>query len=173
MDKSGVARATRCAEKSYARRVSTSPLSPEEIRAAAEVHRELGPQYSDAVVQSFLEKIDKEVEARIASRIAALPHERRSQPDPPALARRLAFLAGTTVGLAGSGIPLTVLALRMGHNFALSQDPLIAIWIIIGVIFIATVAGLTGAVTIRVSSSARKRRARSTPIERQEGRQTT
>ena len=34
--------------------MSTSPLSPQEIRAAA-MHRELGPEYSDAVVESFLE----------------------------------------------------------------------------------------------------------------------
>jgi hypothetical protein len=34
--------------------MSTSPLSPEDIRAAAETHQELGPEYSDAVVASFL-----------------------------------------------------------------------------------------------------------------------
>ena len=27
--------------------MSTSPLSPQEIRAAAETHQELGPEYSD------------------------------------------------------------------------------------------------------------------------------
>jgi len=32
----------------------SAPLSPEEIRAAAEVHRELGPNYQDAVIESFL-----------------------------------------------------------------------------------------------------------------------
>jgi hypothetical protein len=47
-----------------------SPLSPEEIRAAAEVHHELGPEYSDAVVASFLEKLDGEIAARIDARLA-------------------------------------------------------------------------------------------------------
>lgn len=169
-----MARGSRRAGKSYAPCVGTSPLSPEEIRAAAEVHRELGPQYSDAVVQSFLEKIDEEVEARIEARIATLPQARRSQPDPSALARRRAFLAGTTVGLAGAGVPLTMLAEHLVHNLGQSQDPLIAIWVIVGVIFIATAAGLTGAVTIRVSSSVRKRRAQTSPVSsRQEGRPTT
>lgn len=141
--------------------MSTSPLSPDEIRAAAEVHRELGPQYSDAVVQSFLEKIDGEIEARIAARMVSLPQERKSRPEPSALGRRRAFLTGTAVGLAGAGVPLTVLAERMAHELVHSQDPLIAIWVIIGVIFIATAAGLTGAVTVRVSSSVKKRRAQS------------
>jgi hypothetical protein len=153
--------------------VDTSPLSPEEIRAAAEVHRELGPQYSDAVVQSFLDKIDKEVEARIEARIAALPSKRRSQPEPSARARRRPFLAGTAVGLAGAGIPLGVLAERLAHDFYQSQAPLLVLSIVIGAIIVGIVAGLTGAVTIRVASP-RKRRARSVPISAgQEGNQAT
>ena len=45
--------------------MSTSPLSPDDIRAAAEVHAELGPEYREAVVESFLAKIDSEIAARI------------------------------------------------------------------------------------------------------------
>ena len=37
--------------------MSTSPFSPHEIRAAAAAHRELGPEYSDAVIDSFLERV--------------------------------------------------------------------------------------------------------------------
>lgn len=36
--------------------MSDSPLSRQEIRAAAAAHDELGPEYSDAVVASFLGK---------------------------------------------------------------------------------------------------------------------
>lgn len=43
-------------ESGHAADMTTSPLSPDDIRAAAEVHNELGPEYSDAVVASFLEK---------------------------------------------------------------------------------------------------------------------
>ena len=37
--------------------MSTSPFSPHEIRAAAAAHKELGPEYSDAVIDSFLERV--------------------------------------------------------------------------------------------------------------------
>lgn len=50
--------------------MSTSPVSPEDIRAAAEVHQELGPEYSDVVVAAFLDKVDKEVAARVEARLA-------------------------------------------------------------------------------------------------------
>ncbi len=51
--------------------MSTSPVGPEDIRAAAEVHHELGPEYSDAVVASFLDKVEAEVAARVQARLAA------------------------------------------------------------------------------------------------------
>jgi hypothetical protein len=41
-----------------------SPVSAEDIRAAAEVHRELGPDYGDAVVESFLARIDEHYRLR-------------------------------------------------------------------------------------------------------------
>ena len=43
----------RRAHRSYAVRMSDSPLSPQEIRAAAAANAELGPGYRDAVVASF------------------------------------------------------------------------------------------------------------------------
>ena len=45
--------------------MSASPLDPQEIRAAAEAHKELGPEYSDAVIESFLERVDREITARV------------------------------------------------------------------------------------------------------------
>ena len=48
----------------------TSPVSAEDVRAAAEVHRELGPDYSEAVVASFIEKVDRAVAARVEARLA-------------------------------------------------------------------------------------------------------
>ena len=50
-----------------------APLSAQDIRAAAEVHAELGPDYGDAVVESFLAKLDKQIEARVDERLAAIP----------------------------------------------------------------------------------------------------
>jgi hypothetical protein len=51
--------------------MSTSPVSPEDIRAAAEVQQELGPEYNDAVVASFVDKVEREVAARVEARLAA------------------------------------------------------------------------------------------------------
>ncbi len=44
--------------------MSDSPLFPQEIRAAAAVYAELGPECSDAVAASFLERVDQEIAAR-------------------------------------------------------------------------------------------------------------
>src|SRR5262249_43909761 len=52
-------------ESHYLFSMSTSRLSSQEIRAAAEAHRELGPEYHDAVVESFLAKVEREIEARV------------------------------------------------------------------------------------------------------------
>ena len=83
--------------------MSAPPLSAQDIRAAAEVHRELGPEYSDAVVDSFFAKVDKEIEARIDARLVTT----RTRP-PPDKAKdwrrsvRMAFAIGGIV----TGLPL-------------------------------------------------------------------
>jgi len=84
--------------------MSDSPLSPQEIRAAAAAHYELGPEYSDAVVASFLEKVDKEITARVDARLT-----RVHQPEPPAeLDNRRILLKGIAVGIGVSGISAIV-----------------------------------------------------------------
>jgi hypothetical protein len=50
--------------------MSDSPLSPQEIRAAAAAHQELGPEYSDAVVASFLGRVEEEIAARVDAHLA-------------------------------------------------------------------------------------------------------
>jgi ferric-dicitrate binding protein FerR (iron transport regulator) len=84
--------------------MTDSPLSPEEIRAAAEVHRELGPEYSDAVVASFLEKVDREIAARVEARLAGVP-----QAEPAKSGSRRTLLTGMAIGVAVGGIPLLLL----------------------------------------------------------------
>jgi hypothetical protein len=44
-----------------------------EIRAAAAAHEELGPEYSDAVVASFLNRVEEEIAARVEVRMADAP----------------------------------------------------------------------------------------------------
>jgi hypothetical protein len=93
--------------------VATSSLSPEEIRAAAETHRELPPEYQTAVIESFIDKIGKEIDARVDARLASYyaqgaPRLRRGprQHSP-------AFLAITSMIL---GIPLTAIMAAAGSH---------------------------------------------------------
>jgi hypothetical protein len=65
--------------------MSDSPVDPHDIRAAAETYQELGPDYHDAVVASFLAKVDRELEARVQARLQA-PAAPSAQPAVPAVA---------------------------------------------------------------------------------------
>ena len=44
-------------------------MTPEELRAAAEVNSELGPGYRDAVLESFLDKVGRDIDARVDARL--------------------------------------------------------------------------------------------------------
>jgi hypothetical protein len=50
--------------------VVISAVGADDVRAAAAAHQELGPEYSDAVVASFIEMVDKAVAARVEARLA-------------------------------------------------------------------------------------------------------
>jgi hypothetical protein len=92
--------------------VSPSSLTPEELRAAAEVHSELGPGYSDAVVDSFLEKVGREIDARVDARLAeGYPGRRRPAPRPP----RDNTFALAVISMA-LGLPMTAIVLHAGPN---------------------------------------------------------
>ncbi|HEY3981303.1 MAG TPA: hypothetical protein VGM79_28865 [Streptosporangiaceae bacterium] len=82
--------------------MSDSPVSPEDIRAAAETYQELGPEYHDAVVASFLEKVDREVAARVEARLDA--HLAGAQPPAPRRRRRaLTSRRARDLAAAGAG----------------------------------------------------------------------
>jgi hypothetical protein len=133
--------------------MSTSPLSPDDIRAAAEVHAELGPEYRDAVVESFLEKIDDEIAARIDARLAvAAPRARRRDLDPVTAARRRGLATGLVTGLAVgtivTGVPLSWFAVGIGGSAKLWF-----IWAVIAIVYGA------GAVTVLVRNRRRRQQA--------------
>jgi hypothetical protein len=112
---------------------SSSSFSPNEIRAAAETHRELGPDYSDAVVDSFLDKVGREIDARVDARVAAA----RPVPQQPERAPRRPFSEVAMVGLTmGLGIPLSGIAVAAGTHPA-GLWGLLVVWIAIAVINIA------------------------------------
>jgi hypothetical protein len=123
----------------YAPGMSTSPLSPEEISAAAQVHRELGPEYSDAVVESFFEKVDREISARIDARLANMPQARRREIDDVTLAKRRSLLTGVAIGAAVAGIPLSWFAVNMATDLSPGNYTvkLLIIWSVIAAVYIA------------------------------------
>ena len=105
-----------------------SPVSPEEFRAAAEVHRELGPEYDKAVVESFLERLGPEIDARVDTRVAQELQAGTGQPRTPPMK-----LAITSMAL---GIPLTAIVTSNGDNPA-SLVGVLIIWLAIAIINVA------------------------------------
>jgi hypothetical protein len=98
--------------------MSTSPVGPEDIRAAAEVHSQLGPEYSDAVIASFLDKVEAEVAARVEVRLAAGSAAPVAVPAPRGvnLFRRRPLAAGIIIGACATGLAIgAVSAVHTGH----------------------------------------------------------
>jgi hypothetical protein len=90
-------------------RAGDSALSAEEIRAAAAAHGELGPEYSDAVVASFLEKVEQEIDARVDARVA-----QAGWPEAPAdQDSRRTLLKGIAIGI---GITVFAVAVVGGNS---------------------------------------------------------
>jgi len=103
--------------------MGTSPFSPRDIRAAAGAHHELGPEYSDAVVASFLDKVDQQIAARVNEHLAASALPARSV-EP---ANRRMLLKGFALGVASSiAVVLLVVGARPGHH-ALVLLPVLAV----------------------------------------------
>jgi hypothetical protein len=114
--------------------MSESSLSAQDIRAAAEVHGELGPDYSDAVVESFLAKIDKQIDARVDARLASQP--RRRKPVDPARQRTLRFaLAGAAAGSVVVGLPLTLIAANALSVSTGHAGRLLWIWVVLVAVY--------------------------------------
>jgi hypothetical protein len=118
--------------------MSTSNLSSQEIRAAAETHRELGPEYHDAVVESFLAKVEKEIDARVNARLAASTPALPRQLDAATLAKRRLALKYMAVGSVAAAIPLSLVSLWLngltGQGMIWS---LAVVWILIAAVYVA------------------------------------
>jgi predicted nucleic acid-binding protein len=113
--------------------VATSSLSADEIRAAAETHRELPPEYQNAVIESFLAKVDREIDARVDARLAACGHGRLRDRHRP---RSPAFFALATMVAA---IPLSAIAVAAGQHPA-GFWGLLVVWaaiVVINVVYIS------------------------------------
>lgn len=112
--------------------MSSSSFSRDEIRAAAEIHQDLGPDYQDAVIDSFLDKVGKEIDARVDARLG---QGRRGWTAPAPAPRHPQSLALAIVSMV-LGIPLTAIAVSAGSHPA-GLDGLIVIWLAIVAINVA------------------------------------
>ncbi len=106
-------------------------MSSEEIRAAAETYSELGPGYRDAVIESFLDKVGGEIDARVAARLADLP------PTSERMRRRRGSGSGSPLTLAVVsmvlGIPISAIAVAAGDHPA-GAFGLVVVWVAIAAI---------------------------------------
>jgi hypothetical protein len=109
------------AARAYTWIVTTSAWTAEEIRAAAETHRELPPEYQSAVIESFLSKVDREIDARVDARIAGYGSGRVH----PARPRTPAFFVLASLVF---GIPLSAIAVAAGAHPA-GFWGLLVVWI--------------------------------------------
>lgn len=107
--------------------MNTQSLSPDEVRAAAETHRDLGPDYQPAVIEAFLDKVGREIDARVDARVA----EQRARRAP----REKSAFAVVVVSLI-AGIPLSGIAVAAGAHPA-GLAGLVVVWAAIAVINVA------------------------------------
>ncbi len=72
-----------------------------DLAAATQARRELGPEYESALVESFLERLDRDIDRRIDARAADSPQRRRPSSDPS---------LPLALGSLGMGIPISGIA---------------------------------------------------------------
>ena len=117
--------------------VTDSPLSARELRAAAETHTELPPEYRDAVLESFVDRVGREIDARVDARLAqaaARPVAPQPAPPPPAVRQpKPVSVMVLALGSIALGIPLSAIVLAVGAHPA-GFAGLLVIWIAIAVI---------------------------------------
>jgi len=106
-----------------------------EIRAAAAAHQELGPEYSDAVVASFLNRVEEEIAARVEARMAESARPETPRPGVPASEEsRHALWRGIAIGIVIGGIAVSAI----GGNSGEHRQRLVLILITCAVIFAVT-----------------------------------
>ncbi|WP_181871473.1 hypothetical protein [Sphaerisporangium album] len=89
----------------------------DELRATVEARRDLGPEYENVLIESFLEKLDHTIETRVRAEVAA-QHGHQEYAPPPGGAHpapgRPSKQADPTIAIAlgslGIGVPLTAIA---------------------------------------------------------------
>ncbi len=115
--------------------MSDSPLSAQDIRAAAEVHRELGADYGEAVVESFLSRIDEHIASRVEQRLAGLTRPAPRSADPVRLSRYRAIFAGVVAGSVVAGVPLSLAGWWLIKDAGGNAASLLLVWLVLAVVY--------------------------------------
>jgi hypothetical protein len=100
--------------------MTDSPLSARELRAAAEADGELGPEYRDAIIESFVDRVGREIDARVDARLAQaagqpLAAQRMAAPPAPRAPKPVSALV-LALGSIALGIPITALVVAAGSH---------------------------------------------------------
>ena len=115
--------------------MSSSSLTPDEIRAAAETHNELGNEYQSAVIESFLEKVGNEIDARVDARLNLSRYPGPAQASAPKVKRDNSSIALGVISLV-LAVPITaIVAYSPAHLVGL-----IVVWVAIAAINLAYAA---------------------------------
>ena len=114
--------------------MTDSPLSAAEVRAAAETHKELGPEYRDAVLDSFVDRVGREIDARVDARLAhaaaqPLAAQRMATPPAPRTPKPFSAMA-LALGSIALGIPLTAICVAAGSH-PVGFAGLLIVWVAI------------------------------------------
>jgi hypothetical protein len=117
--------------------VTNSPLSSRDLRAAAETHQELGPEYRDAVLDSFLDRVGREIDARVDARLRQVP----ASPPPAQRAPKNVNVMVLALGSIALGIPISAIAAAAGTHPA-GFWGLLVVWIAIAAINLGYAARL-------------------------------
>jgi hypothetical protein len=102
----------------------------DELKAAVSARRDLGPDYEDSVVDSFVERIDSTIAARVDARVEERTKALRAPIDKESSDR--AFVLG--IISLGTGIPISGIAAGVPEGGAASVAGLVVAWVgIVGV----------------------------------------
>lgn len=91
--------------------VPDTSLPHEDLRATLAARRDLGPAYEDALVDSFIEKLDNEITRRVQAEVARRGEIKPAKPDNSHIPIAL--------GSLGIGVPLTAIAVSQAGSFGL------------------------------------------------------
>ncbi|MEV0381010.1 hypothetical protein [Nonomuraea sp. NPDC050643] len=88
----------------------------DELRASVSARRDLGPEFEDAVVESFLDKMGQEIDRRVDDRLAeAAPKAHQVAHQGPAEAQRLALAIVSVVLGTVATVLLTLFGTSTGY----------------------------------------------------------